>query len=124
MSAIRSTKLLVLGANGMLGHMLWQEAGIQGLEVFGTMRRFPESHEHRFVKDKILLGVDAEHRETVNKALQLVRPDFVVNCIGMVKQSPIIISVLNQSLISSLDTRARVLFDLRTLSSLSTSRRS
>jgi dTDP-4-dehydrorhamnose reductase len=102
MSDDRSTKLLVFGASGMFGHVLWHEARTQGLDVFGTMRRFPEGHEHRFMKDRILLGVDAEHHETVTRALQLVRPDFVVNCIGIVKQSPVINDPIRSISVNSL----------------------
>jgi dTDP-4-dehydrorhamnose reductase len=83
-------RLLVLGANGMLGHVLWEEARARGLDVFGTMRRMPEGHENLFEKSRILLGVDAEHEDTVTAVLDEVRPDVVVNCIGIVKQSPII----------------------------------
>lgn len=81
-------KLLVLGANGMLGHMLWRQGRAQGLDVFGTMRRMPEGHEKLFEKSRILLGVDAENGDTVTVVLDEVRPDVVVNCIGIVKQSP------------------------------------
>lgn len=55
---------------------------MQGLDAFGTMRRFPVGQEHRFEKDRILLGVDAEHEETIISALQQVRPDVAVNYDG------------------------------------------
>jgi dTDP-4-dehydrorhamnose reductase len=96
------TKLLVFGANGMLGHVLCEEARARGLDVFGTMRRIPEGHENLFEKDRILLGVEAEHEETVIRALQRVRPDFAVNCIGIVKQSPTINDPIRSIKVNSL----------------------
>jgi len=98
----RSTKLLVFGANGMLGHVLWEEANVQGLDVFGTMRHIPKAHENLFEKDRILLGVEAEREETVIRTLQRAHPDVVVNCIGIVKQSPTINDPIRSIKVNSL----------------------
>ena len=102
MAKHHSTKLLVFGANGMLGHMLWEQARVQGLNVFGTMRHIPEGQENLFEKNRILLEVEAEHEETVIRGLQRVRPDAVVNCIGIVKQSPIINDPIRSIKVNSL----------------------
>lgn len=97
-----SMKLLVFGANGMLGHIIWEEANVQGLDVFGTMRHIPKAHENLFENDRILLGVEAEREETVLRTLERIHPDVVVNCIGIVKQSPTINDPIRSIKVNSL----------------------
>ncbi|MDD5265377.1 MAG: SDR family oxidoreductase [Candidatus Bipolaricaulis sp.] len=64
--------LLVLGSSGMLGHKLCQVAS-QSIETIGIGRE----------------RVDARDIRTAERALADTRPDVVVNCIGIVKQSPL-----------------------------------
>ncbi|MDD5245656.1 MAG: sugar nucleotide-binding protein, partial [Syntrophorhabdaceae bacterium] len=64
--------LLVLGSSGMLGHKLCQVAS-QSIETIGIGRE----------------RVDAIDIRTAERALADTRPDVVVNCIGIVKQSPL-----------------------------------
>lgn len=81
-------RILVLGASGMLGNamvrVLSEEAG---WEVFGSLRsggegRFPP----RQVAERLVTGVDVENHDALVKAFAQVRPDVVVNCVGLVKQ--------------------------------------
>jgi len=95
-------KLLVTGANGMLGHVLWEEAGNHGVDVTGTVRRIPEGHERLFEKGNILLGIDVEGEDAMAGVLDQVRPDVVVNCIGIVKQSPAIQDSIKSIRVNSL----------------------
>lgn len=80
-------RVLVLGGAGMLGHKVLQSCGGR-FEVWGTFRGEVE----RFVsyglveRERAITGVDAMRFETVERALREVRPDVVVNCIGVVKQ--------------------------------------
>jgi dTDP-4-dehydrorhamnose reductase len=80
-------KVLVLGAGGMLGHKLCQ--CLEGHEIIGTVRkdadfyrRFPEV----FDNVKLIGNLDALDFHRLDKTIQEVRPDFIVNCIGIVKQ--------------------------------------
>ena len=81
-------KVLVLGASGMLGNaMLRTLAAGAALDVYGTaraasVRRFfpPE------LGDRILAGVDVENQDSLARVLAEVKPQAVVNCIGLVKQ--------------------------------------
>jgi dTDP-4-dehydrorhamnose reductase len=82
-------RLLILGADGMFGHTLWDQAMAQGFEVFGTVRRIPEGAEHLFEANRIVSGVDAEH-DDMTHVLGHLHPQVAVNCIGVVKQSPTI----------------------------------
>ena len=78
---------LVLGASGMLGNACLKALGRPGDVVLGTVRstgsirQLPEA-----LQAGVLSGVDAGDFDSVTRAVEVVRPDVVVNCIGMVKQ--------------------------------------
>lgn len=72
----------------MLGNaMLRLFASSEGFNVSGTVRSrsalatLPES-----VRESVIAGVDVEHNDSMVAVLDRVRPDVVVNCIGLVKQ--------------------------------------
>ena len=81
-------RILILGASGMLGSTLFRYFSSQsGVEVYGTARSFhsvrtlPEAlHAH------LKLNVDVENADHLLKAFAEVRPDVVLNCVGIVKQ--------------------------------------
>ncbi|MEH1056629.1 SDR family oxidoreductase [Micromonospora sp. CPCC 206171] len=84
-----SQRVLVLGATGMLGHTLLRELDRGGeLDVFGSARsaddlsRFFPPHLAR----RITPGVDALDTDRVRRLLDDVRPDLVVNGVGVIKQ--------------------------------------
>lgn len=81
-------KVLVLGATGMLGNaVLRLFARSPGFEVTGTARsagtvgRLPEA-----LRGQVLIGVDVEQFDSLAGAFARVRPDVVINCVGLVKQ--------------------------------------
>jgi dTDP-4-dehydrorhamnose reductase len=81
-------RVLVLGAGGMLGHMLCRVLG-ERHDVLGTTRgsHLEGTPLERFLPtDRWVPGVDARQIDSVVAALAMVRPDAVVNCIGIVKQ--------------------------------------
>lgn len=78
---------LILGASGMLGHACLRVAGREGDTVRGTVRSAAGAALLPGVwRNHLLAGVDAEDFATVERAVSEVRPDVVVNCIGVVKQ--------------------------------------
>jgi dTDP-4-dehydrorhamnose reductase len=77
-------KILVLGASGMLGHKAWSVLGDR-FETLGTVRE-PIAHPAFASGDRILTGVRADDLDSVRQVVSDVRPDVVVNCIGIVKQ--------------------------------------
>jgi dTDP-4-dehydrorhamnose reductase len=87
-----SPRVLVLGATGMLGHALFFHlSGRPGFTVFATVRGTRDL-DRWFPQDllrRIRGGVDAERLDTVVHALEEIRPDVVVNCVGVIKQSPL-----------------------------------
>jgi len=110
---MRPRRILIVGAAGMLGHVLLSELSARdGLEVLGTVRA-GEGLGRWFPADllaRIRGGVDAERFDTVRRALDAVRPDAVVNCTGIVKQRPDakdpVISIRTNSLFPHLLARA------------------
>jgi len=81
-------RVLVLGGSGMLGHKLVQRFSRQ-FDTWTTLRS--ASAEYRasglFAPERTIGEVDAGRFDTVAHALAQVRPDAVINCIGIVKQS-------------------------------------
>ena len=84
----RKTKVLVLGASGMLGNAmlrLFTHSG--GFEVFGSARSsagvdlLPQS-----LREHVVCGIDAENADSLMGLFARIRPDVVINCIGLVKQ--------------------------------------
>ena len=83
------TKILIFGANGMLGHKLVQQLGGQ-FDVFGTIRgTFDTVEEYGiFDKTKIIESVSSQDIASIEAAIQAAQPDVVINAIGIIKQVP------------------------------------
>ena len=71
----------------MLGHQVCRCLGERS-EVWATYRVDPEAWTRygNVVAERALGGVDAIHIATVEACLARVKPDAVINCIGIVKQ--------------------------------------
>lgn len=84
----KTTRILILGATGMLGHTLFQTLSKEkNLQVFGTARqKIAKSWFSPALARNLLIGVDANQPKTLASAIQKVRPDVVINCIGLIKQ--------------------------------------
>lgn len=81
-------KVMVLGATGMLGstmlRFLMQD---RNLDVYGTVRgNSVTPYFDEGTSSKIVTDVDVEHQDSIVKAFATIRPDVVINCIGLVKQ--------------------------------------
>jgi dTDP-4-dehydrorhamnose reductase len=82
-------KLLVLGANGMLGHVVLRWfAALAGYETIGTVRTPEAAAELRAQVPgaMVMEGLDAARLDELRRLFDVVEPDAVVNCIGVVKQ--------------------------------------
>ncbi len=82
------SRVLVLGAGGMLGHKAGQALSARGHEVFGTLRRADPRVSALAPGMKVRAGIDALEGAAVEALLREIRPDFVLNAIGLVKQLP------------------------------------
>lgn len=81
------TKILITGANGMIGStMLRAFAGQRALRVVGSVRsemvrtKFPE-----FLAERMVAGFDLTDGDSLARLLVQQRPDVVVNCAGLTK---------------------------------------
>jgi len=81
-------KILILGASGMLGSaMLRILAEDVAHDVFGTARSsLVRRHFPVPLAEKIICGVDVENIDSLTRLLGELRPQLIVNCIGLVKQ--------------------------------------
>ena len=85
-------KVLILGITGMLGHNLYYVLSRNNnLEVFGTVRN-REGIDKWFNSDglkKIYHGIEAVDLPLLQNIIDELRPDAVINCIGIIKQIPL-----------------------------------
>ena len=84
----KQTRVLVLGASGMLGNaVLRLFAQSPGYEAIGSARSssvlplLPEG-----LRDRVICGVDVESFDSLTRLFVNARPDVVINCVGLVKQ--------------------------------------
>jgi len=81
-------RILVLGASGMLGNAMFRIMAEGGQhDVFGsvrsaTVKRYLPSK----MADNVITGVDVENTDALTRLFLDVRPEVVINCIGLVKQ--------------------------------------
>ena len=81
-------KVLILGGTGMLGHRLYQVFA----PVFETWvsARMSSSQCERygfFDQRKIISGADLSRPESLENVIKTVKPEVVVNCVGVLKQT-------------------------------------
>lgn len=81
--------ILILGADGMLGHQLVETLSSRH-DVVGTLRLDANSYGAiaGFLPETALYGVDVQDYRSVARAITAVRPDAVINAVGIVKQRP------------------------------------
>ena len=80
--------VLILGASGMLGHILFKTLSRnKSLQVYGTTRQ--KSTKSLFCTENaknLLTNVNAENIIGLQSILQKIKPNLVINCIGLIKQ--------------------------------------
>jgi len=80
-------RILILGGAGMLGHQLWRTLH-RDHEVWVTLRK-PVAHygaHALFDPARAFTGVDVGNADTLESIFRSVKPEAVVNCIGIIKQ--------------------------------------
>jgi dTDP-4-dehydrorhamnose reductase len=82
-------RVLILGGGGMLGHKLVQRFGPE-FDTWTTLRGSASAVECYgfFDSGRMLSGVDVMDFDTVAAAVRRVRPEAIVNCVGVIKQRP------------------------------------
>jgi dTDP-4-dehydrorhamnose reductase len=89
MKAIQTLKrILVLGASGMLGNAVMRQlTNSPGYQVFGSVRSYAARDLlPNNLHANMIVGVDVENIDNLTSLFAEVRPDIVINCIGLVKQ--------------------------------------
>lgn len=83
-------RLLVLGATGMLGNAVlrWFAQNEAAFQVYGSVRSLAsvKSLQAGSPQAEFVAGIDVDSLDSLTRLFAQVRPDVVVNCIGVVKQ--------------------------------------
>ncbi len=80
-------KVLVIGATGMLGYSIFSNLSeLSNFDVYGTVRNVKGLESFFPLTDKLIPNVDVKDFATLEKAVLGVKPDVVINCIGLIKQ--------------------------------------
>lgn len=82
-------KILILGANGMIGHKLLAELSKQpNLNVWGTIRSSSKITKlfTSELKLNVVSNIEAGNITSIDHLLKEIKPNVVINCIGITKQ--------------------------------------
>ena len=95
-----SNKILILGASGMLGSTLLKYFFRENYDVYGTVRniKFSEFFDDS-MRDKIKVY---DYPGPIEEIIYEIKPDYVINCIGIIKQHSNKVLVSDQIKINSL----------------------
>jgi dTDP-4-dehydrorhamnose reductase len=82
-------RVLVIGANGMLGNAAMNFFGSRdGFEVIGSVREKEMiSSFSPGIRERIISGIDILDESSQKRLFSKVAPNFVINCVGLVKQA-------------------------------------
>lgn len=87
-----SVKIAVLGAAGMLGHKMFQRLRATFPGTVAAMRKqaaCPPFNRIELLQGfDVRSGIDAMDFEALDTWLSEIRPDYIVNCVGVIKQRP------------------------------------
>jgi len=84
-SMTRTGKILVLGGGGMLGRALLRTCSQDGsFDIYTTTRK--SLGRDQVVQCSYIEDVDAREYDSWKRAIDSIEPDFIVNCIGIIKQ--------------------------------------
>ncbi len=82
-------KIIILGANGMLGHKLYQVFRESGFDTYGTIRGSVKKYRkfNFFDEKKIVQDIDVENITGIDAAFSKIKPDAVINAVGQVPKT-------------------------------------
>lgn len=97
-------KILVFGSTGMLGHTLIKFLQIQkSIEVEFTVRNEKKQNDCKIIFGKeAKFIVDAFNPQSALFAIKEYKPDYCINCLGLIKQKDYSINHLNSIHVNSL----------------------
>lgn len=96
-------KILVLGGGGMLGHKLIQ-CWTKKFDVWATIRTDFEKYRQYdfFAENRIVENVEIEDVQILEATVRQIRPDVIVNAVGIIKQLPSAKNVIKTLSINSI----------------------
>ena len=74
---------LIFGANGMLGHKILQTLSKKKKFTYGTIRL---KKNRKLNNNKIIYNVDVNNFRNIEKLIHQIKPNYVINCTGLIKQ--------------------------------------
>jgi dTDP-4-dehydrorhamnose reductase len=80
------TRIVVLGAAGMLGHKVCAELARRGHAVVGTVRRPSPRLSALLPRVELRGGLDVLEEGAVDRLVAELKPEVVINAVGVVKQ--------------------------------------
>ncbi|NHJ84791.1 MAG: SDR family oxidoreductase [Asgard group archaeon] len=80
-------RILILGLTGMLGHMLARKLS-SDFEIFGSVRsnKISKKIVKNFPQVEFITDIHAERLDGIKKKISEIKPDVIINCIGIIKQ--------------------------------------
>jgi len=81
-------RIIILGGGGMLGHRLWQHLSLRFPYTYTTIRQSRIDYEEcgLFKSDMVIDSVDVCDFPVLTGVMKCVKPDFILNCIGVTKR--------------------------------------
>jgi len=80
-------RVLILGVTGMLGSAVFKTFTTDPAhEVWGTMRAPGGRSFSQASRERLLSGADVLDQDSLVATMASVRPDVVINCVGLIKQ--------------------------------------
>jgi len=83
-----NSKVLILGAKGMLGHTLFKifSNKVNSLNVIGTIRDEDVSCFAVRDRENIISKINVLDFSKLTKIIEEIKPDVIINCVGIIKQ--------------------------------------
>ncbi|MEI8173766.1 MAG: SDR family oxidoreductase [Deltaproteobacteria bacterium] len=81
-------RLIILGGSGMLGHTLWERLSQRFSDTYTTIRKGKDDYgdDRLFESDRVIDHIDVMDFPMLESALMVIKPDFILNCIGITKR--------------------------------------
>lgn len=91
------TRLLILGSTGLLGSSILKYFSTKSNYVcFGSIRKNSDKKKLKYIHNVKLYKIDFNKNKEIRKTFNLIKPNLIINCIGVVKQ------VLNENINSEI----------------------
>ena len=79
--------ILIFGASGMLGHTLFRSLSLcKDHKVYGTVRSIKGTDG--LLTPNIIYDIDVTNLPAIDFIFKKIKPEIVINCIGIIKQLP------------------------------------